>query len=83
LRGHSGRAGRRKSDVRFGSKADICGAKDHVRFTPDSDTKCDIMECPQRPIADITHLFDHLVGASEQRRRHSEAQCLGEIRVAS
>ena len=23
--------------VRFGSKADICAAKDHVRFTPNSD----------------------------------------------
>jgi len=26
-------------DVRFGSKADICGAKGHVRFTPNSDRK--------------------------------------------
>ena len=25
------------ANVRFGSKADICGAKRHVRFTPDSD----------------------------------------------
>ena len=25
------------ADVRFGSKADICGAPTHVRFTPDSD----------------------------------------------
>src|SRR5262245_10421494 len=25
--------------VRFGSKADICGAQRHVRFTPDSDRK--------------------------------------------
>ena len=24
-------------DVRFGSKADICNASTHVRFTPDSD----------------------------------------------
>ena len=28
--------------VRFGSEADICGAKGHVRFTPESDIKCDI-----------------------------------------
>ena len=27
----------RARDVRFGSKADICGATSHVRFTPDSD----------------------------------------------
>ena len=26
-------------EVRFGSKADICGATSHVRFTPDSDRK--------------------------------------------
>jgi hypothetical protein len=25
------------ANVRFGSKADICAAKPHVRFTPDSD----------------------------------------------
>jgi hypothetical protein len=27
-------------DVRFGSKADICSAIDHVCFTPKSDSKC-------------------------------------------
>jgi hypothetical protein len=26
-----------QAHVRFGSKADICGATAHVRFTPDSD----------------------------------------------
>jgi len=35
-----------KPDVRFGSKAGICSAKRHVRFTPESDIKCDKMECP-------------------------------------
>src|SRR5262249_3142115 len=30
------------SNVRFGSKADMCSAKRHVRFTPKSDIKCDI-----------------------------------------
>jgi hypothetical protein len=29
-----------KSDVRFGSKADMCAAKGHVRFTPKSDIEC-------------------------------------------
>ena len=33
-------------DVRFGSKADMCSAKGHVRFTPESDIKCDIWGCP-------------------------------------
>jgi len=27
-------------DVRFGSKADMCVAKSHVRFTPNSDINC-------------------------------------------
>jgi hypothetical protein len=27
------------ADVRFGSKADICGATSHVRFTPNCDCK--------------------------------------------
>src|SRR6516225_7434381 len=35
-----------ESDVRFGSKADMCSAQAHVRFTPESDIKCDIVECP-------------------------------------
>src|SRR5262245_60173999 len=26
-----------EGDVRFGSKADMCGARAHVRFTPESD----------------------------------------------
>src|SRR5215471_18478495 len=33
-------------DVRFGSKADTCVAKSDVRFTPESDIKRDIWECP-------------------------------------
>jgi hypothetical protein len=28
-----------RQDVRFGSKADMCNAKRHVRFTPNSDRK--------------------------------------------
>jgi hypothetical protein len=30
-------SGSRECDVRFGSKADMCGAPTHVRFTPNSD----------------------------------------------
>src|SRR5215471_19346978 len=32
--------------VCFGSQADICTAPAHVRFTPKSDIKCDMIECP-------------------------------------
>src|SRR5262249_15188327 len=35
-----GASTRASGDVRFGSKADICSAKRHVRFTPESDAKC-------------------------------------------
>ena len=35
-----------RRNVRFGSKADICAATSHVRFTPESDIKRDIGECP-------------------------------------
>jgi hypothetical protein len=33
------RAATDRFDVRFGSKADMCSAQAHVRFTPDSDRK--------------------------------------------
>src|SRR6185369_15937668 len=33
------------------------------------------------PIADINALFDHLIGASEQRWRHSEADRLSGLEV--
>jgi hypothetical protein len=36
---------REEADVRFGSKADICGAPTHVRFTPNSDRES---ELPQK-----------------------------------
>jgi hypothetical protein len=43
-------------DVRFGSKADMCGATGHVRFTPDSDRESvfpqNVMSALP-PIADI------------------------------
>src|SRR5262245_18458791 len=37
-----------QADVRFGSKADMCGAIGHVCFTPESDIKCDVWGCPLR-----------------------------------
>ena len=38
-------------NVRFGSKADICSAKGHVRFTPESDAECVHSNVRYRPIA--------------------------------
>ena len=37
--------------VRFGSKADICSAIDHVRFTPESDAECVHSNVRYGPIA--------------------------------
>src|SRR5262245_58770198 len=37
-----------RGDVRFGSKADICGAKRHVHFTPNSDRKSGHVQCKVR-----------------------------------
>jgi hypothetical protein len=73
------------SDVRFGSKADICSAKGHVRFTSNSDRES---EFPQRamsalpPKADMCGAIAHvcygpeadmcsarLVSAKGQRRK--------------
>src|SRR5262245_18352371 len=45
-------------DVRFGSKADMCSAQAHVLFTPDSDIKCDTMECPLRAKSRHLHSSD-------------------------
>ena len=41
-----------RSDVRFGSKADMCSAKGHVRFTPKSDAECVHSNVGYGPIAD-------------------------------
>src|SRR5262245_65198551 len=35
-------SGKGVASVCFGSKADMCAAKSHVRFTPESDIKCDV-----------------------------------------
>ena len=46
-------------------KADMCGALGDVRYVP---------------IADIAYLFDHLVGAGEQRRRHVRPRAFAVLR---
>src|SRR5215470_13131652 len=51
--------------VRFGSKADICSAQRHVRFTLKSDIKCDKMECPLW--AKSTHKIGALAPCSDVR----------------
>src|SRR5262249_22188247 len=72
----------RSMDVRFGSKADMCSARANVRFTPESDIKCDIMESPLWANSRLMHrskgsLFDHLIRARLHRWRHADAKGLG------
>src|SRR5215831_12080211 len=63
------------NDVRFGSKADICSAKRHVRFTPNSDRERGL---PQRvmsalpPKADMCTALAHVCfGPKADSRPHS------------
>jgi hypothetical protein len=46
---------------------DMCGALAHVCSGPEADI--------------AQSLLDHLVGASDQRRRHCETKCLGSLEV--
>jgi hypothetical protein len=88
------------NNVRFGSKADICSAKRHVRFTPNSDRESDfpqtvVSALPPKadmcgalahvcfgPIADISvALFDHLVGALQERFRDRETKRFGGFEI--
>jgi len=50
--------------------------KADIASTPWPPTRC-ATYAPQQ----IASLFDHLVGAGEQRRRHFEAECLGDILI--
>ena len=54
-------------NVRFGSKADMCSAQGHVRFTPES--------------GHHAVSFDQLVDESEELRRHCDPECFGRLEV--
>src|SRR5450759_4576424 len=57
-----------------GSISTELGYPRHVRFTPDSDRRTDIAGGPFRAKCGSRGLFDHIVGAGEQRRRKGEAK---------
>jgi len=64
-------------DVPFGSKADICSAKRHVRFTPESGhVRCN-QRCPLWANSGRRRLLNHLVGDGNHARRNGDAECLG------
>src|SRR5262245_25123186 len=59
----------------------------HVRFTPKADKQADISLSPLCANSDLTRrskkaaLFDHLVGACEQHRRHLKAERLRGLEI--
>src|SRR5262249_54661384 len=61
-------------DVRFGSKADICNANRHVRFTQGKRIKCDIWMSVKARSGHGPTLFNHLVGATDQGVGDRDAQ---------
>jgi len=60
------------TDVRFGSKADMCGAKRHVRFTPNSDIDCVFWHVCVGPEADMKplRLFNYIGNSIARRYEH-------------
>jgi hypothetical protein len=50
--------GKLRSDVRFGSLADITARARHVRFTPDSGHSADELACPFCAISRLSKLGD-------------------------
>ena len=67
-------------NVSFGSKADICAANRHVRFTPNSGHVRATRDVRFVPEADIVS-FDHLIGLCEQRGRDHYAERLGGLEI--
>ena len=67
--------------VRFGSKADMCSAKRHVRFASKSGHVRCKEGCPLSANSGHRDLFDHLVGARDDRLRNGDAKRLGGLEI--
>src|SRR5262249_15581331 len=68
-------------DVRFGSKADIAAFPTNVRFTPKSRHCGAALACLLLPKADISPLFDHVVGKLLELCGHLEAQSFSGLQI--
>src|SRR5262245_16625364 len=64
-----------RDNVRFESKADICSAKGHVRFTPDSDTDCVFRHVCFGPKADMgANPIGYSMTSSARSRKDSRTE---------
>ena len=68
-------------NVRFGSKADMCRAKWHVCFTPESRHVQRTRSCLLWAKSGHVRLFDNFVDSTLRRDGHSETQRLGRLEV--
>src|SRR5262245_22163849 len=71
-----------RANNRFGSKADICTASAHVRFTPNSDIDCVFRHVRFGPKADSCTAANSIAIRSPHPRSpaasaHREAECFG------
>jgi len=73
--------GARSRDFRYGSIATELGLPRDVCFPPDSDRIADILDWQLRANNRYSRLFDHLVGAGEQRRRNGKTKRLCRLGV--
>ena len=71
----------RSANVRFGSKADMCSAKRHVRFTPESRHVRCTSSCPLCANSGHSGSINYLVGTAEQRRGYGETEHLSGLRI--
>ena len=70
----------RWSHVRFGSKADICSATTHVRFTPNSDRKSGL---PQKILSALPPKADSRSAATHVRYGPKADMCSAKAYVCS
>ena len=68
-------------NVRFGSKADMCSAERHVRFTPNSGHAQCKNRCPLCANSGHDGLFDDRVCTPQESVRNCQSKCFGGLEI--